>query len=355
MVYVLIILFSLFVGYILKRNRTISLFVIGALVYIFTNISPDIPDYGNYLQYYYGGEYYRNLLQKGYENVSIFFLNHGYSFEAFRLFLALLTFLIIWFAIQMWTKNVAWVLAVYLVAYFPMDVIQIRNFVMLGFATLGITILSKNGYLKYVLSAILIYIGAQFHTTGLIYLPIAAVTLLPDNIENRIRKYTVPGAVIGTVLFLLGSRTKLLGSLAGLIGRLAGNETEMTNKITSRYATGTSMSMIVVVVAVNLIVWLAVNKIVQYEAENESESMRAIEKVVKNITSYELLLSPLMVIAPDYSRVFRNFDLIIITFFIMILSHNDTMHGSKKVAVLSLMIMSLAGLAVWVRNFGVLF
>lgn len=353
MVYVLIILFSLFVGYILKRNRTISLFFMGALVYIFTNISPDIPDYGNYLQYYYGGEYYRNLLQKGYESVSIFFLNHGYSFAAFRLFLALLTFLMIWFAIQMWTKNVAWVLAVYLVAYFPMDVIQIRNFVMLGFATLGITILSNNGYLKYVLSAILIYIGAQFHTTGLIYLPIVAVTLLPDNIENRIRKYTVPGAVIGTVLFLLGSRTTLLGSLAGLIGRLAGNETEMTNKITGRYATGTSMSMIVVVVAVNLIVWLAVNKIAKYEIENEN--VRAIENVAKNIASYGLLLSPLMVIAPDYSRIFRNFNMIIMIFFIMILSQNDTTNKSKKIAGLSLCVMSLAGLAVWVRNFGVLF
>lgn len=301
MVYVLIILSSLFVGYILKRNRTISLFFMGALVYIFTNISPDIPDYGNYLQYYYGGEYYRNLLQKGYENVSIFFLNHGYSFEAFRLFLALLTFLMIWFAIQMWTKNVAWVLAFYLLAYFPMDIIQIRNFVMLGFATLGITILSKNGYLKYVLSAILIYIGAQFHTMGLIYLPIVAVTLLPENIENRIRKYSVPGAVIGAVLLLLGSRTTLLGSMAGFIGRLAGNEAQLTNKITSRYATGTSMSMIVVVVSVNLIVWLAMNKIAKYETENENKSVRAIENVTKNIASYGLLLSPLMVIAPDYS------------------------------------------------------
>lgn len=355
MIYVLIILSLLFVGYALKRNRTISLFFMGALAYLFANISPESPDYGNYFQYYYGGEYYRNLLQKGYENVSIFFLNHGYSFEFFRLFLALLTFLMIWFAIQMWTENVAWVLAFYVLAYFPMDIIQIRNFVMLGFVTLGITILAKNGHLKYAISVGLIWVGAQFHTMGLIYLPIVAVTLLPENIENRIRKYSVPGAVIGSVLLFLGSRTTLLGSLAGFIGRLAGNETQLTNKITNRYATGTSMSMIVVVVAVNLIVWLAVNRIAKYETENENKSVRAIENVTKNIASYGLLLSPLMVIAPDYSRIFRNFDMIIIIFFIMILSQNDTTHRSKKVAVLSLCVMSLAGLAVWVRNFGVLF
>lgn len=355
MVYVLIILSLLLVGYLFKHNRTISLFFMGALVYIFTNISPDIPDYGNYLQYYYGGEYYRNLLQKGYENVSIFFLNQGYSFEYFRLALATLTFLLMWVGIQMWTKNIAWVLAFYLLAYFPMDIIQIRNFVMLGFTTLAITILTKNGNVKYVISAILIYIGAQFHTMGLIYLPIVAITLLPKNIENRLRKYTVPGAIIGSILLLLGSRTTLLGSLAGFIGRLAGNETQLTNKITNRYATGTSMSMILVVVVVNIIVWLAVNKISQYETENENKDFRAVENVVKIVASYGLLLSPLMVIAPDYSRIFRNFGVIIIIFLIMIISQNDTTHRSKKIAILSLIVMSLAGIAIWGRYFSLLF
>lgn len=355
LLYILIILSLLFTGYILKSNLTISIFFMGLLSYIFSNVSPQVPDYGNYFQYYYGGEYYRNLLQKGYESVSILFLNHGYSFVNFRLALAILTFIMLWLAIQIWTKNILWVLAFYLISYFPMDIIQIRNFVMLGFSTLAITILTKNGNLKYVISLFSIWVGAQFHTMGLIYLPIVIVTMLPNFVAKKMRKYSIPIAIVGTIGFFLGSRAAILGPLAGFVGRLSGSESQITNKLTDRYTTGTSLSMLLVVIVVNVIIWIAVKKISQYEKNNSNKEVRVVIDTIKNIASYGLILSPLMIIAPDYSRVFRNFGLLFIIFFIMILSKRDVEHGSKTVATLSLLIMSLAGLAVWARYFVVLF
>lgn len=355
MLYVLIILSLLFIGYVLKRNQTISLFFIGLLVYLFANINSGIPDYGNYYQYYYGGEYYRDFLQKGYENISIFLLNQGYSFESFRFVLALLTFIVMWIAIRMWTQNIALVLAFYLLVNFPMDIIQIRNFVMLGFTTLAITFLAKPGYLKYGISLGLIWIGSQFHTMGLIYIAIIAMTLLPDQIEKKIRKYSVPGVILGSIFFELGARTSFLQAVAGFVGQLSGNETQLTDKLTGRYVTGTSLSMILVVLFVNIIIFVSVNKISQFEINSKDEDIQSITNVIRNVVSFGLLLSPLMIIAPDYARIFRNFELLTIIYFVMILSKTGTTVKSKNIAILGLIMMSIAGVAVWGRYFSILF
>lgn len=356
MLYLVIILFLLLIGCVVKKNMIISLFFIGVLIYIFTNVNSQIPDYGNYFQYYYGGEYYRNLLQPGYESLSIFFLNHGFSFENFRLLIALFTLLIIYLAIILWTKNIALVLGFYLISYFPMDIIQIRNFAMLGFTTLAITVLVKKSKIKYIISICLIYIGSQFHTMALIYLPAILISIFPDTYVKQIRKYCVPMAIIGCVVMFFGSGTTLIGPLAGFIGRLTGNESQITNKLIERYSTGTSFSMMLSVILVNFIVFIVLNKISHYEANNISNySMLSVINVVANLASYGVILSPLMVIAPDYSRIFRDFNLIYIIFFITTLNQLTMKKESKSLALICLLIMSISGIAVWVRYFNVLF
>lgn len=355
MLYILIILLLLVTGYVLKNNVILSLFLIGILQYFFTNVSPESPDYGNYFQYYYGGEYYRNLLQKGYESVSIFFLNQGYSFKSFRLLIVVVSLFLIWLAAKKWTKNVAWVFAFYLIACFPLDVIQIRNFIMLGFSTLAITILRKKDKFRVLISLSLIWIGSQFHTMGLIYIPIVILALVSDKFTNKIQKYCVPIAVLGAAIFSIGSSNVIISSFARVIGQLTSNESQLTNKLTERYTTGTSWSMIAVVMLTNIVVWYAVNKIAQNDRDDLDQKTQEIVNTMKNVSAYGMLLLPLMFIAPDYSRVFRNLNLLAIIFFVMVLSNSGMNFKTKKLAFFSLIIIGLGGISIWGRYFNILF
>lgn len=344
-------------GFVINKNAYLSLVGIFALINIFVNLNSKIPDYSNYYRYYYGGEIYSDSLQGGYEKLSLYFFHHQYSFLDFRFAIGAITFFVLWIAMKFWTKNIAWVMGAYLIAYLPMDMIQIRNFMMLGFSALGIVILAnKEGKLKYVFSIFFIGLGSQFHTLGLVFIPLIFMMLIPDGILDKLYKYVIIVGGIGLLILTVGSKVSFLSYLASAVGSLAGNEGQLTNKIINRYSTGTSMSMILAIVITNIAVWYSIGQILHDETSSlKNDKQKRIEKVMKNIGIYIIILSPMMLIAPDYSRIFRNFGFVSIVFFISVINQDVYSTKSKKIALMSLVILCISGILVWARNFGVLF
>lgn len=344
-------------GFVIKKNAYLSLIGIFALINIFVNINPQIPDYGNYIMYYYGGSSYKDILQRGYESLSLYFLHHQYTFLEFRLVLGAIGFIMLWYATKLWTKNVAWVMAAYLIANAPMDIIQVRNFEMLGFSLLGIVILSNKGNLKYIFSLILVGVGSQFHTLGIMFLPIIFMTFIPDIILNKVYKYLL--YITGAVLFTLSavSKTSFIKPIIGIVTKFStADDSQLVSKLSSRYISGSSVKISILLILTNIIVWYALGKILQNSTSLViSDKQKRIEKIMKVVVIYATALSPMLFIASEYSRIFRNVGFIEIIFFVYILSQNDYSSRSKGLAFISLTAICISGLYIWRGYFGVLF
>lgn len=358
MLYMTIVSFFIIIGIIKKNNIYMTLLGVCLIVYMFINVSPAVPDYGNYMSYFYAGERYRNLLPTGFETISLYIWHRGYSFLYFRFVLGTMVLIIVWVAAKIWTKNTAWVVAAYLVTFFPMDLMQLKNFSMMGFSVLGIAVLANRGKSKYIVSLFCIWLGTQFHTLGVVFIPLVLMMLIPDELLDKLYyKYTIIFSSIFLIFLTAGSKITFLNNISKIISQLSGSEEDhVVTKLINRYSAGTSLSVILVIILTNIIIWYVIGKITSNDKLLLMErKQKLIEKIMKNLGIYILILSPVMLIAPDYSRIFRNLGYLEIMFFIFVIGQKNYTIKSKKLAKMGLVILFISGISLWGRYISILF
>ena len=295
-----------------RKTVIITLFLIGIAFIIMSFVPSSIPDYAQYYSMYY---FDYTQVEKGYEILSEFFLKRGVDYSSFRIVTTLIGITTLSIAIYRFTNDLSKFWMLYFLFPFFIDVIQVRNFLMMSFATLAASFLIKINFKNVLIYICLIIIGSSFQNAGLFFfIPLLFMLFRKKKI---IKQLFVTFITLLSILSIL-SRS-LVYSIIYKIMSIVGAESMISSKLTY-YMNG----------SVNygfLLYWLAIlfsYAIVNYSLRavlehNNSQLIASKMAVIESFSLTSLLSLPLIIVSLDFFRIARDiFPLVIVAYVLMV-------------------------------------
>lgn len=305
MIYILIVIVNLIFGLATASNRVIgffSLLGLGWLIasdYVETNV-----DYYNYSWAYNNVDSGITPFEKGYTQLELLAFHHGLSYVDFRWCFTFTTVIILFFAITRFTSNVSLFVALFSLTVFFTDGTQIRNLMMISLVMLAASFLKQLSVFNVVVFLLLVYLSTQIHSTGYPFFAILMLRVIPyDNFKKL-------AAVVFAVVLFISVSLKIFGSniLYQLLVKMFGGVVQRVNFLTKlqSYTDGTSLYTV-------LLIWMIIAAttgmafvIYKLLRDFNSDEVMLKAKILFSGMSMSLVSMPLIVLAPDYSRISRN-------------------------------------------------
>lgn len=213
-----IYLISICSSILFKKINIIVVALSCMFVILFTYAPVYIEDYSNYLFAYSQLQTSTGRFEWGYTKISSIFFQNGYSFIDFRLFISIVVVAVLVTAFKLFRSNITLMLCLYFIFPFFIDIIQIRNFVVVAFLTLGAAILSTDWKGKYLISITSLLIGASFHSIGYFYCFAVIIFFLIERHVNKLL-FVIPMFVIFVLALLsvVPVTRELMGSIVSTV------------------------------------------------------------------------------------------------------------------------------------------
>lgn len=191
---VILVLLNLLYGFSKKQNKFI-LFTLILLAWIIFWGSYINPDYDVYLSIYNSnGEYTTNSLEYGFILLIKIFNLLGFNYEMFLMTVSIVAFCLIHTTVKRFVVNYHYVYAFYFVFPFFMDVVQIRNFLMMAIFIYATKFLVEDKKIKYL---ICIIIASSLQISAFAFLPFILI-------NNKGKNYIVQ------VVFFISISTSII-------------------------------------------------------------------------------------------------------------------------------------------------
>lgn len=229
----LFIIFSFFflaiIAFIVKNNRFVNLLLFIIAVFLMGSVTGGA-DFENY-EYRYSLSLPLSLLSTsdfGYSLICNFFHTRGYTFFEFRMILSFVSLFILFRFFGRYCYYYSSIAIVcYMLFYFAIDVIQIRNFLSFVVFLIGFPYLFKNTYKSKIIYSIFVLIATTIHASSVFYL----LLILINAKRNVLLKTAIVASPILLMIFMsfLGSiesgtldridayaQSSILGSIFGI-------------------------------------------------------------------------------------------------------------------------------------------
>lgn len=286
-------------------GKVISLCLLVLLVFLVVH-DHDNPDYSGYFRRF------NNLalpgsIDLGYEQIMKWGGVLGLDFDAFRVIIYSLAYILTWIALGRLgiNKNIA--LGLYALFPFTYDAIQIRFFLSFTIVLFSLPYLmdeKKSGLIKYIIG---IVIASFLHSISIIY---GLFLLVRLNGRERIRQrllgviFAVSLALMAYSLFHPNSAFRMI-----LVNVFVSNASE----IKVRNYLGYSWKATIMLVAQELLflVTATINKkIVESSQEGEREQSYKLSQLIYGCNLVISCTLPLLLVTPQFLRLFRNLTLL---------------------------------------------
>ncbi|MBZ4656143.1 MAG: hypothetical protein JG759_691 [Thermoanaerobacter sp.] len=215
----------IFIAFIKKDSKILAIFLL-TLMWVLYGWNTGNADYINY-----NVAYYHNAISPINYNKEIafqllckLFNKFGLDYNQFLVIISITGLVLITSTIRRYTKNVAFVLAMYFIFPFMLDVVQVRNFLAMAIVVFGLRFLiekKKWGKVKYI---ILVLLASTFHYSALFYF----IFLLK---EVQSTKKLVYFSLFTTSICVVNSYTELIPTLAAKIAPNAKVYAWFTNRM----------------------------------------------------------------------------------------------------------------------------
>lgn len=328
MLYIIIVVINLALGLTIGSNRLLgflSLLGLGWLIasdYVETN-----GDYSNYLIAYNNVSSGVTPFERGYTQLEMLAYNQGLTYAEFRLWFSLVTVIILYIAIVRFTNNVALFVALFATTTFFTDGTQIRNLMMIAIVILATSFLKKLSVINIIIFVVFIYLATQLHSSGYSFFIILLFRVLPyDKLKNV-------ALIFFSFIMLVSLSLKLFGfgMLYNLLVKIFGTLVQRVNFLTKlqSYTNGTNISTILLLwltilfsISISFLIYSMLKKF-------EIEQITVKSKLLFSGMTVSIIAMPLVVMAPDYSRIARNATLFL---FILIAYYYELARNNKKIA-----------------------
>lgn len=343
MLTLIIVIVLLLTGLLMPKNSKVS--ILGWIYLGWISVTAPTNYLGDYLAYksVYNDLYaYQGIFESGYTFLEKIGNQSGLVFDQFRLLFVAVTIILFYIGVSRFTKNHALFLAVYIIAFYSYDLIQMRSQFMIGLVLVAFSSLIGEGNtkIKVIIATMLIYLAAQIHSSGYIFL-FGIILFLSVKQFKQLAQVLLPLTLITSILIPLLFRSSLFMSFVNFLGSMTGRNV-LADKLLVLFTGGVSSSLKLWYLIPLLLAWFII-KVVVGTFGNKDTSFLVQQK-------YRILISgsiigfigfALLSIAPDYSRLFRHgmtFLIVLAAYFIEQANQNKTL-SQRRIMVTSLVIL----------------
>lgn len=246
--------------------------------------------------------------ERGYDLVSQFFYNLGWSYASFRILFCYVAMLILFIGVLRFTNNIALFSAVYGITIFSIDATQIRNLMMIAIVTLGLSFLKTINIRNVSLSLVLILLAAEFQSLGYVFLlTIFLILVFSSSLKKNPRIHIICFCVLSLIVILflaffgISKVSNLLVEIAGVLGS-RGN---LVEKISGQYVYGSSVRNWLLTVISTFFGLFYSYGLYSSSVSSGDEVKTGKNNVIFWTAITSLLCLPLLFFAVDYSRIQR--------------------------------------------------
>lgn len=225
-----IYLSAIILGFYKEKLKWVTAYIFFVMVFL-AGCRTGAADDSSYVYEYYHVNQAENSAGRyvGYKYLVKLFSDRGLSFEAYKVILYAMMFLLLIYSIKRLTDKVNTVLALYMIFPYAIDVIQMKSFVAHVFAFYGISILihnyknRKNVVRKVVLFVIIELIAGSMHFSAIYYLFAGIYWIVIHDYEAMKRWIFVTVVTLISAIYLgvmryifqIAIRMNMIGALEG--------------------------------------------------------------------------------------------------------------------------------------------
>lgn len=249
----------------------------------------------------YQAEYYRNsdYFEKGYNLLTHIANNCGLTYIEFRTALAIFSVVIFGIAIIRLTPNPELAFMGYFIASYLVDVVQIRQFAMMAFLLLGLSLLHETNMLIRIVGVAFLIIAPQFHSLGWIFVLLAPLSYAPVLTQLKYVK-RLSWVVVGLAVVLYVVPKGFLLSVTSKLMSILSSRQDISDNVMSVYSKGSGIKVIAFLVIISVASVLVATIMERAPVEN----MRNIQTLM--FTVYAQLASVILTyMSVDYVRLSR--------------------------------------------------
>lgn len=200
-----------------KKIKLISIFciLIFILIYGANNYNPD---YFNYLDMYnqvkavgIGTSRGRDI---GYKLLMYVAIKLGFQFQTFLIILSVLCFLVLSEIIKKYSYNNNYVYLLYFIYPFLLDVVQVRNFLLMCIVTYSVHILVEEKKHSKIRFLILMLLALTIHSSAILYFPLILIKLEKKDIVIKVM--TIYMLLFCLVMIINGNRIPFIQEIISL-------------------------------------------------------------------------------------------------------------------------------------------
>lgn len=267
-------------------------------------------DYSVYeSQYYANSDYFERFY-----NLLVHLSNSvGLNYVEFRLSISIIAVIIFLLAIVRLTNNVSIAIMGYFISSYLVDIVQIRQFLMLGFILLGLSFLKLDSVVGSIFGYASMFVGTQFHSLGWIFFlfsPLVFVSLK----KQREWLPIISGIILFIIaLFYVLPKSLLLKLTATVLNLLSSRENIVDN-VNTVYSNGSGIKVWFLLFVISMVALLigCFSKNIVMNEKNAQVLMYSI---------YILLISILLTfMSVDYVRLSRSG----VVLFVLFITNFDT-------------------------------
>lgn len=252
-------------------------------------------------QYMYNLSPLSHRFESGYMQLSYFFYTHGYSYEQFRLFsYAIFVFLLFW-GVRRFTRNTLFFFTSFLIFPFFTEATQVRNFFMLALVVLGCSFFQKKSFWSFTVGILLIYCSSLFQVSGILYLVVPLLLLIPTEILIRISSPMIISFFSIVVIIHYFLSTSIIAKFFSVVGAVSGRSN--TDDMATLYSQGSSFSKVLLYLIAFSTVYLLIRYVWKH---NHDEVKEDVFKIIFAIFMVGIIAIPLLAGSADFERYLRN-------------------------------------------------
>ncbi|MCP8854241.1 EpsG family protein [Latilactobacillus sakei] len=280
--------------------------------------------------------------ERGYTYLAKFFFNRGFSYATFREYLVYITFIILCIAIFRLTNNPSLVVLGYNIGLFAIEVIQVRNMLMLALAVLGFSLLRQGKTTNNILGLLVLVVATTFHTLGYFFLLGGLLFLIPWKFLLKGLKIIVYATIpISIMSLFLG--TKAIQNIFAIFLSITGARSSFSGDLVSVYDNGISSKswIITAIIVLVMLIPLFFKKTSVQEFFNDTESKNVLVPSFLGVLSVILTL-----LSSDYVRLLRDASVFVFIIYSKLVDHMT----HKRLLILGYVVVIAASIF-WLQNF----
>lgn len=315
MTYILFIL-AVLLGLMMRKSKICTVYIFTVMV-VLAAFNYQNADFVNYQASYSTALQTKSFRYVGYSGLLKFSTNIGLSWLQYRVVFYIFVFIILVCAIKMLTKNVNIVLALYLVTYYGMDVVQMKSHIAdtIAFFAISYVIkyIAKDEQLRnwrIILAMALLVLSSFLHFSAVFYIPAFLVFIILYRRKNMTKKMiaiagvalvAVYGGII-TIVTQYANKLGLLGDMSYLEGWLHRN-------------TGLGYLLSVAFIAAAILSCNLNNRNENALILVSLDSRQRINILLSRFMLTLLMLVPLLIVNSQFGRLIRVYILILLSYY----------------------------------------